>query len=78
MFCVLTQHACQSEGNALYFHGGEGVGHNFATTRDIDLHREEGRSYWEEDFESPPSKWVKLRDKLLLSETFWYIWFLKN
>lgn len=52
----LHQHACQSEGNALYFHGGEGAGHSFASTRDIDLHREEGRSYWEEDFESPPSK----------------------
>ncbi|XP_068578627.1 reelin-like isoform X1 [Cebidichthys violaceus] len=52
-----VKHACQSEGNALYFHGGEGVGHSFATTRDIDLHREEGRSYWEEDFESPPSNW---------------------
>uniref|UniRef100_A0A3Q2U7U2 Reelin n=1 Tax=Fundulus heteroclitus TaxID=8078 RepID=A0A3Q2U7U2_FUNHE len=51
------KHACQSEGNALYFHGGEGVAHSFASTRDIDLHREEGRSYWEEDFESPPLNW---------------------
>lgn len=40
----------------MYFHGGEETGHSFATTRDIDLHREEGRSYWEEDFESPPLK----------------------
>lgn len=55
--CVLIgQHACQSEGNALYFHGGEGVGQSFTSTRDIDLHREEGRSYWEEDFESSPAK----------------------
>ncbi|XP_077424138.1 reelin isoform X2 [Vanacampus margaritifer] len=52
-----VKHACQSEGNSLYFHGGEAVGHNFASSRDIDLHREEGRSYWEEDFESPPSNW---------------------
>uniref|UniRef100_A0A3Q3J4K3 Reelin n=1 Tax=Monopterus albus TaxID=43700 RepID=A0A3Q3J4K3_MONAL len=52
-----VKHACQSEGNALYFHGGEGVGHSFASTRDVDLHREEGRSYWEEDFEGPPSNW---------------------
>ncbi|KAF3855008.1 hypothetical protein F7725_023063 [Dissostichus mawsoni] len=52
-----VKRACQSEGNALYFHGGEGVGHSFASTKDIDLHREEGRSYWEEDFESPPSNW---------------------
>uniref|UniRef100_A0A3Q2DRU9 Reelin n=1 Tax=Cyprinodon variegatus TaxID=28743 RepID=A0A3Q2DRU9_CYPVA len=51
------KHACQSDGNALYFHGGEGVAHSFASTRDIDLHREEGRSYWEEDFESPPLNW---------------------
>uniref|UniRef100_A0A3P9PRW9 Reelin n=1 Tax=Poecilia reticulata TaxID=8081 RepID=A0A3P9PRW9_POERE len=51
------KHACQSEGNALYFHGGEGVGRSFASTRDIDLHREEGRSYWEEDFETPPLNW---------------------
>ncbi|XP_064814078.1 reelin-like, partial [Oncorhynchus masou masou] len=53
-----VKHACQSEGNALYFHGNneEGVGHSFASTRDIDLHREEGRSYWEEDFESTPTK----------------------
>lgn len=50
------QHACQSEGNALYFHGGEAVGHSFASTKDVDLHREEGRSYWEEDFESSPPK----------------------
>ena len=55
--CLLIgQHSCQSEGNALYFHGGEGLGHTFASTRDIDLHREEGRSYWEEDFESAPLK----------------------
>uniref|UniRef100_A0AAR2JNE6 Reelin n=1 Tax=Pygocentrus nattereri TaxID=42514 RepID=A0AAR2JNE6_PYGNA len=52
-----VKHACQSEGNSLYFHGGEGVGHSFASTRDIDLHREEGQSYWEENFESPPSGW---------------------
>uniref|UniRef100_A0A3B3X817 Reelin n=1 Tax=Poecilia mexicana TaxID=48701 RepID=A0A3B3X817_9TELE len=51
------KHACQSEGNALYFHGGEGVGRSFSSTRDIDLHREEGRSYWEEDFETPPLNW---------------------
>lgn len=55
--CVgVEQHACQSEGNALYFNGGEGVARSFASTRDIDLHREEGRSYWEEDFETPPLK----------------------
>lgn len=54
-----AQHACQSEGNTLYFHGGEGVGQSFASTRDIDLHREEGRSYWEEDFESLPLKYVR-------------------
>ncbi|KAJ8391092.1 hypothetical protein AAFF_G00097130 [Aldrovandia affinis] len=52
-----VKHACQSEGNALYFHGNEATGHSFASTRDIDLHREEGRSYWEEEFESPPSGW---------------------
>ncbi|KAG5845891.1 hypothetical protein ANANG_G00143990 [Anguilla anguilla] len=52
-----VKHACQSEGNALYFHGNEMSGHSFASTRDIDLHREEGRSYWEEEFESPPSGW---------------------
>uniref|UniRef100_A0A8B9J9J5 Reelin n=1 Tax=Astyanax mexicanus TaxID=7994 RepID=A0A8B9J9J5_ASTMX len=52
-----VKHACQSDGNSLYFHGGEGVGHSFASTRDIDLHREEGQSYWEEDFESPPKGW---------------------
>ncbi|KAI4895212.1 hypothetical protein NFI96_018500 [Prochilodus magdalenae] len=52
-----VKHACQSEDNALYFHGEEGVEHNFATTRDIDLHREEGQSYWEENFESPNSGW---------------------
>uniref|UniRef100_A0A673MNI9 Reelin n=1 Tax=Sinocyclocheilus rhinocerous TaxID=307959 RepID=A0A673MNI9_9TELE len=46
-----VKHACQSEGNSLYFHGGEGFEHSFASTRDVDLHREEGRSYWEEDFE---------------------------
>lgn len=39
----------------MYFHGGEGLEHSFASTRDVDLHREEGRSYWEEDFESPLS-----------------------
>ncbi|XP_057204020.1 reelin isoform X1 [Triplophysa rosa] len=52
-----VKHACQSEGNSLYFHGGEGFEHSFASTRDVDLHREEGRSYWEEDFESPVSGW---------------------
>ncbi|KAI1888402.1 hypothetical protein AGOR_G00184780 [Albula goreensis] len=52
-----VKHACQSEGNALYFHGNEATGHSFASTRDVDLHREEGRSYWEEEFESPPSGW---------------------
>ncbi|XP_058607158.1 reelin isoform X3 [Onychostoma macrolepis] len=52
-----VKHACQSEGNSLYFHGGEGFEHSFASTRDVDLHREEGRSYWEEDFESPLSGW---------------------
>ncbi|XP_061108680.1 reelin [Conger conger] len=52
-----VKHACQSEGNALYFHGNEMSGHSFASTRDIDLHREEGRSYWEEEFESSPSGW---------------------
>lgn len=56
---LIRQHACQSEGNALYFHGGDGVSQSFASTRDIDLHREEGRSYWEEDFESSPAKYVK-------------------
>uniref|UniRef100_H3DF31 Reelin n=1 Tax=Tetraodon nigroviridis TaxID=99883 RepID=H3DF31_TETNG len=52
-----VKHACQSEGNTLYFHGSETVAQSFASTRDIDLHREEGRSYWEEDFESLPSSW---------------------
>ncbi|XDV29817.1 hypothetical protein PO909_032854, partial [Leuciscus waleckii] len=52
-----VKHACQSEGNSLYFHGGEGLEHSFASTRDVDLHREEGRSYWEEDFESPLTGW---------------------
>ncbi|XP_023681705.2 reelin isoform X1 [Paramormyrops kingsleyae] len=52
-----VKHACQSEGNALYFHGNEVGGPSFASTRDIDLHREEGRSYWEEEFESPPVGW---------------------
>ncbi|XP_064807239.1 reelin-like isoform X2 [Oncorhynchus masou masou] len=54
-----VKRACQSEGNTLYFHGNneEGVGHTFASTRDIDLHREEGQSYWEEDFESLPTNW---------------------
>ncbi|TRY95474.1 hypothetical protein DNTS_000445 [Danionella cerebrum] len=50
-----VKHACQSEGNALYFHGGEGSEYSFASTRDVDLHREEGISYWEEDFEMLPS-----------------------
>ncbi|XP_072551813.1 reelin-like isoform X2 [Salminus brasiliensis] len=52
-----VKHACQSDGNSLYFHGGEAVGHSFASTRGIDLHREEGQSYWEEDFESPSKGW---------------------
>lgn len=60
-YIPLRQHACQSEGNALYFHGGDGVTQNFASTRDVDLHREEGRSYWEEDFESSPAKYVQLQ-----------------
>uniref|UniRef100_W5NEI9 Reelin n=1 Tax=Lepisosteus oculatus TaxID=7918 RepID=W5NEI9_LEPOC len=52
-----VKHACQSEGNALYFHGAEGTGISFASTRDIDLHRQEGQSYWEEEFESLPTGW---------------------
>ncbi|XP_058243950.1 reelin isoform X2 [Hemibagrus wyckioides] len=51
------KHACQSDGSSMYFHGGNGVGHSYASTRDIDLHREEGHHYWEEDFESPPNGW---------------------
>uniref|UniRef100_A0A8C9VAA0 Reelin n=1 Tax=Scleropages formosus TaxID=113540 RepID=A0A8C9VAA0_SCLFO len=53
-------HMCKngwSEGNALYFRGSEVTWHSFASTRDIDLHREEGRSYWEEEFETPPTGW---------------------
>lgn len=49
------QHACQSDGSSMYFHGEEGVGHSYASTRDIDLHREDGHRYWEEDFENPPN-----------------------
>lgn len=44
----------------MYFHGGEEIEHSFASTRDVDLHREEGRSYWEEDFENPLSGCVLL------------------
>ncbi|XP_048861285.1 reelin-like [Brienomyrus brachyistius] len=51
------KHACQSEGSTLYFHGGEVAGHSFASSRDVDLHREEGRTYWEEEFEGPPAGW---------------------
>ncbi|XP_062860161.1 reelin [Trichomycterus rosablanca] len=51
------KHACQSDGNSMYFHGGEGLGHSFASTRDIDLHNEEEQHYWQEDFESPPDGW---------------------
>ncbi|KAK3569842.1 hypothetical protein QTP86_005857 [Hemibagrus guttatus] len=44
-----------SDGSSMYFHGGKGVGHSYASTRDIDLHREEGHHYWKEDFENPPN-----------------------
>ncbi|MCI4379295.1 hypothetical protein PGIGA_G00226400 [Pangasianodon gigas] len=50
-----VKHACQSDGSSMYFNGGQGVGHSYASTRDIDLYREEGHRYWEEDFESPPN-----------------------
>ncbi|MGH0173041.1 UNVERIFIED_CONTAM: hypothetical protein FKN15_001931 [Acipenser sinensis] len=51
------KHACQSEGNAMYFHGTEVAGFSFASTRDVDLSREEGQSTWGEGFESPPAGW---------------------
>ncbi|XP_026788519.2 reelin isoform X1 [Pangasianodon hypophthalmus] len=54
---AIVKHACQSDGSSMYFNGGQGVGHSYASTRDIDLHREEGHHYWEEDFESPPNGW---------------------
>ncbi|MGH0181443.1 UNVERIFIED_CONTAM: hypothetical protein FKN15_006636 [Acipenser sinensis] len=52
-----VKHACQSEGNAMYFHGMEVAGFSFASTRDVDLSREEGQSTWWEGFESPPAGW---------------------
>ncbi|KAM9481369.1 reelin [Clarias gariepinus] len=51
------KHACQSDGSSLYFHGGEGVGQSYASTHEIDIHREEGTHYWEENFERPPNGW---------------------
>ncbi|XP_041109989.1 reelin-like isoform X1 [Polyodon spathula] len=51
------KHACQSEGNAMYFHGTEVSGFSFASTRDVDLSREEEQSTWGEEFESPPAGW---------------------
>ncbi|XP_039625794.1 reelin isoform X1 [Polypterus senegalus] len=52
-----VKHACQSEGNAMYFHGTEGSGFSFASTRDVDLSREEGHTSWREDFEASPEGW---------------------
>lgn len=52
------QHSCQSDGNAIYFHGTEGSELNFATTRDIDLSSEDAQEQWAEEFESQPKGWV--------------------
>lgn len=38
----------------MYFHGGQGSGNYFASTRDIDLHNEEQQQYWHENFDSIP------------------------
>lgn len=54
----------------MYFHGGEGAGHSFASSRDVDLHREEGRTYWEEEFESPPAGWVSATAAMSHSQIF--------
>lgn len=49
------QHSCQSDGNAMYFHGTEGTDFNFVTTRDIDLQTEGIVTQWVEEFESQPA-----------------------
>nr|XP_034983281.1 reelin isoform X1 [Zootoca vivipara] len=48
------KHSCQSDGNAIYFHGTEGNELNFATTRDVDLSTEDAQEQWAEEFESQP------------------------
>ncbi|XP_077791900.1 reelin isoform X1 [Podarcis muralis] len=48
------KHSCQSDGNAIYFHGTEGSELNFATTRDVDLSTEDAQEQWAEEFESQP------------------------
>uniref|UniRef100_A0A8C6XT10 Reelin n=1 Tax=Naja naja TaxID=35670 RepID=A0A8C6XT10_NAJNA len=55
--CVFLQHSCQSDGNAIYFHGTEGSELNFATTRDVDLSTEDAQEQWAEEFESQPKGW---------------------
>nr|XP_028602411.1 reelin isoform X5 [Podarcis muralis] len=51
------KHSCQSDGNAIYFHGTEGSELNFATTRDVDLSTEDAQEQWAEEFESQPKGW---------------------
>nr|XP_034983283.1 reelin isoform X2 [Zootoca vivipara] len=51
------KHSCQSDGNAIYFHGTEGNELNFATTRDVDLSTEDAQEQWAEEFESQPKGW---------------------
>ncbi|KAL7976290.1 hypothetical protein Chor_002509 [Crotalus horridus] len=51
------KHSCQSDGNAIYFHGTEGNEFNFATTRDVDLSTEDAQEQWAEEFESQPKGW---------------------
>lgn len=52
-----VKHSCQSDGNAIYFHGTEGSEYNFATTRDVDLSTEDIQDQWSEEFESQPAGW---------------------
>ncbi|XP_077327999.1 reelin isoform X2 [Lithobates pipiens] len=52
-----VKHSCQSDGNAIYFHGTEGSEYNFAITRDVDLSTEDIQDQWSEEFESQPAGW---------------------
>lgn len=54
VYSFYLQHSCQSDGNAIYFHGTEGSELNFATTRDVDLSTEDAQEQWAEEFESQP------------------------
>ncbi|XP_043944459.1 reelin isoform X3 [Protopterus annectens] len=52
-----VKHSCQSDGNAIYFHGTEGSEFSFVTSRDVDLSSEDIQEQWAEEFETQPVGW---------------------